>query len=254
MSAIVARKKSGLHCAKPGKNHDACLASGYKSYPQKYCILQRNIARRMHSRTDKVAPLIRLTATLSLVFRPRDFYECSLTYMNQPKSFVYFWQNTLNFTIQPGWALPIDDIMTRQSDRHAHCSGKKNLFDCYDWKNLTSVTFVYAQLFMTVQVRKVASISVLCSLLFFFCTEGGGFPKTEVHFAYMRQKKTNKKQEKKSRCFFKEFLWPIYLVSSLVFIVPYPDQLDTVIASGHRRLRQPCTCIWNIRCNGVNDN
>ena len=42
---------------------------------------------------------------------------------------------------------------------------------------------------MTVQVRKVASISVLCSLLYI---EGGGSPKTEVHFAYMRKKKQNK--------------------------------------------------------------
>ena len=46
---------------------------------------------------------------------------------------------------------------------------------------------------MTVQVSKVASISVLCSLLF-FCREGGGSPKTEVHFAYMRQK--NKRGKK----------------------------------------------------------
>ena len=49
---------------------------------------------------------------------------------------------------------------------------------------------------MTVQVRKVASISVLCSpLSLFFRREGGGFPKTEIHFAYMRQKK-NKREKK----------------------------------------------------------
>ena len=122
---------------------------------------------------------------------------------------------------------------------------KKNLFDCYDWKNLTSITFVYAQLFMTVQVRKVASISVLCSLLYFFA----GREAVLLKRRFILLTCDKKKQEKKSRCFFRKFLWPIHLVSSLVFIVPYPDQLDTVIASGHRRLRQPCTCIWNIRCN-----
>ena len=45
---------------------------------------------------------------------------------------------------------------------------------------------------MTVQVRKVASISVLCSLLYFFCREGGGSPKTEVHFATKKTKEKKK--------------------------------------------------------------
>ena len=30
---LTEKLKSGLHCVKPRKNHDACLASGYKSYP-----------------------------------------------------------------------------------------------------------------------------------------------------------------------------------------------------------------------------
>ena len=36
-------------CKILGKNHDACLASGIRATHKKYCILQRNMVRRMHS-------------------------------------------------------------------------------------------------------------------------------------------------------------------------------------------------------------